>query len=189
MIPGGNQISKALGIQLHSSNRNQHLCSQKACSEREKFKLWQKMKMQLELYQQHVLKLHRKLQEETNLGIKKLPKRHEKNSATRLRRCRIRRKESVSSIEVHSFKSLEISENGLMALVNQEKAQRCREKQTYTPDVNFIWRGLNESFHQKALVFPLFQCRTWQKRWRTGYLNCQIYFLSLLPWYKKYCIQ
>lgn len=87
------------------------------------------MKMQLELYQQHVLKLHRKLQKEMNLGIeKKLPKRHEKNSATPLRRCRIRRKKPVSSIEVHLFKSLEISENGLMALVNQEKAQRCREK-------------------------------------------------------------
>lgn len=120
------------------------------------------MKMQLELYQQHVLKLHRKLQEEMNLGIeKKLPKRYEKNSATPLRRCRIRREKTVSSIEVHLFKSLEISENGSMVLVNQEKAQRCREKQTYTPEVNFIWRGLNESFHQKVLVFLLFQCRTW----------------------------
>ena len=37
------------------------------------------MKMQLELHQQHVLKLHRKLQEEMNVGIeKKLPKRCEK---------------------------------------------------------------------------------------------------------------
>lgn len=119
------------------------------------------MKMQFELYQQHVLKLHRKLQEEVNAGIEKKLKRHEKKCSHTSQKMKNQEERTVSSIEVHLFKSLEISENWLMALVNQEKAQRRKEKQTYTPEVNFIWRGLNERFHRKVLAFPLFQCRTW----------------------------
>lgn len=92
---------------------------------------------------------------------KKLSKRHEKNSATPFRRSRIRRKEPVSSIEVHLFKSLENFRELADGSCEPRESTETQEKTNIHTRCDFIWRGLNESFHQKVLVFLLFQCRTW----------------------------
>ena len=73
---------------------------------------------------------------------KKLSKRHEKNSATPFRRSRIRRKEPVSSIEVHLFKSLENFRELADGSCEPRESTETQEKNKHTHQMRFYLEGL-----------------------------------------------